>query len=78
MSKSDDGSGALLDWSPELHQAEGMIAVQIGGSVSDAVDLLLGEAKATRRSVEDIARDVVTRRLRFIPASEAHEPAAGS
>lgn len=76
MSENSDSAGPLLDWSPELHQAEGMIAAQVGGSVSDAVDLLLREARATGRSVEDIARDVVSRRMRF--AAETREPPAGS
>jgi hypothetical protein len=48
-----------------VHQAAGMIAVQLGITVADALVQLRARAFSTDRPIVDIARDVVARRLRF-------------
>ena len=49
----------------QVHQATGMIQVQLGMPTEDAFLLLRARAFASGRPVIDIARDVVERRLRF-------------
>jgi hypothetical protein len=48
-----------------VHQASGMVAVQLGISVNDALVRLRAHAFSVDRTVSDVARDVVERRLRF-------------
>jgi ANTAR domain/GAF domain len=50
-----------------IHQASGMIAVQIGISVEDGLDLLRAHAFAEGHPLSSVAEAVVTRRLRFRP-----------
>lgn len=50
----------------EVHQASGMVAVQLGVPVVDAEARLRAHAYAVNRSVVDVARDIVARRLRLI------------
>jgi hypothetical protein len=52
---------------PEVHQATGMITVQLGVSVAVALIRLRAYAYAHDRRLRDVARDVVARRLRFDP-----------
>ncbi len=52
---------------PEIHQATGMITVQLGVSAAVALIRLRAYAYAHERRLRDVARDVVTRRLRFSP-----------
>jgi hypothetical protein len=49
----------------EVHQATGMVAVQLGITVSDAAVRLRAFAYASNRSVAAVARDIVERRLRL-------------
>jgi hypothetical protein len=49
----------------EVHQATGMIIVQLGVTVEDAELLLRAHAFAAGRTVREIATDVVERRLDF-------------
>lgn len=49
-----------------VHQASGMIAVQLGVSVADALVRLRAHAFSKDRLVVEIARDVVDRRLRLV------------
>jgi hypothetical protein len=55
---------------PEVHQATGMITVQLGVSVAVALVRLRAYAYAHDRRLRDVARDVVARRLRFEPDTE--------
>jgi hypothetical protein len=58
----------------EVHQASGMVAVQLGLAVADAEARLRAHAYAVDRSVVDVARDIVDRHLRLIddePASQS-------
>ena len=49
----------------EVHQASGMISVQLGISVTDALVALRARAYAEARPVAAVAADVVARRLSF-------------
>ena len=48
-----------------IHQATGMIAAQLDDTVANALARLRAAAFASERPVDDIARDVVQRRVRF-------------
>lgn len=50
----------------EIHQASGMVAVQLGVAVADAEARLRAHAYAVNRSVVEVARDIVERRLRLV------------
>lgn len=58
---------------PEVHQATGMISVQAGVGLTEALLLLRARAYSSERSILDVAHDVVQRRLRFPPETEDHE-----
>jgi hypothetical protein len=51
----------------QVHQATGMILVQLGVSADAAFARLRAHAYAHGRRLADVARDVVERRLRFTP-----------
>jgi hypothetical protein len=55
---------AIADQS-ELYQAQGMVKVQLGVSLGDAMARLRAHAYATDRRLSDVAREVVARRLRL-------------
>ena len=55
---------------PEVHQATGMIIVQLGVSAEIAFARLRAHAFAHDRRLRDVARDVVGRRLRFNPGGD--------
>jgi hypothetical protein len=50
---------------PEVHQATGMITVQLGVTAAVALSRLRAYAYAHERRLHDVAADVVARRLRF-------------
>jgi hypothetical protein len=52
---------------PEVHQATGMITVQLGVTAAVALIRLRAYAYAHDRRLRDVAADVVARRLRFTP-----------
>jgi hypothetical protein len=64
-----DGGGPEQAGSPypEVHQATGMITVQLGVSMAVALVRLRAYAYAHDRRLRDVAADVVARRLRFDP-----------
>lgn len=49
----------------ELFQAQGMVMVQIGGTIAEAIARMRAYAYAESRSLSAVARDVVARRLHF-------------
>jgi len=55
----------------EIDQATGMVSVQLEVSIDDAFARLRAYAYAGDRSLTDVARDVVARRLRFSPDTTA-------
>jgi len=56
-----------------VHQASGMVSVQLGVSVREALVRLRAYAFGHERVLGDVARDVVTRRLRFNGSGEQQE-----
>ena len=48
-----------------VHQASGMVSVQIGADIADALTVLRARAFAQGRPMVEVARDVVDRKLRF-------------
>lgn len=50
-----------------VHQAAGMISVQLSGSITEALARLRARAFTDDRSVRSVADDVVARLLRFEP-----------
>lgn len=58
---------ALDERRAEVHQASGMVSVQLGITVDNALARLRAYAYASDLRLIDVARDVVARRLRFAP-----------
>jgi hypothetical protein len=54
------------DLRAEVHQASGMISSQLDISLQGALVRLRAHAYSDGRSINDVARDVVTRQLRFV------------
>ncbi len=67
--RTDPGDGQWLDHSlhgrAEVHQATGMVLVQLGISATDALARMRAYAFVEQRLLSDVAHDVVSRRLRF-------------
>ena len=49
----------------EVFQAQGMVMVQLGVSLAEAMLRMRAYAYAEERPLADVARDIVARRLRF-------------
>ena len=65
---SQDGYQAvdgLSEYRPEIHQATGMISVQLGVGIDEALSRLRARAFAAGLPLSALAADVVARRLRF-------------
>jgi hypothetical protein len=60
-------AGSAVPLCPEIHQATGMVSAQLGVGMSESLVRLRAYAFAEARPLADIARDVVTRQLRFPP-----------
>ena len=65
----DDPLGGSADfrstYHPQVHQATGMVQVQLGVTTEEAFALLRARAFATDRTLVQLASDVVARRIRF-------------
>lgn len=57
----------LLGTNPEVHQATGMVSVQIEDSLDAAAACLLDAAEVRRCTPNCVAAEVVARRVRFAP-----------
>jgi AmiR/NasT family two-component response regulator len=57
-------AGEPAHWA-EIHQATGMVSVQLGVSIDDAFVRLRAHAFADGRSLRHVSRDVITRRIRL-------------
>jgi hypothetical protein len=57
----EDGS----DFQHVVHQAAGMVSVQLDGTIAQALIRLRAHAFGSNRPLADVAQDVVSRRLRF-------------
>ncbi|NGY61300.1 GAF and ANTAR domain-containing protein [Lentzea sp. NEAU-D13] len=58
-----------FDSRAEVHQATGMLSVQLGVSMEEALTRLRGHAFAHDQPVVEVAHDVVARRLRLSPGT---------
>lgn len=65
---------ANADFQYVVHQASGMVAAQLDVSVGQALIRLRAHAFGNDRSLTDLARDVVDRRLRFDAQSGEKDP----
>jgi hypothetical protein len=69
MLSADDPTSAEHEMAPamrrEVHQATGMVQAQLDVSATDALAQLRAHAYTNNRPIEDVARDVVNRRLDF-------------
>jgi ANTAR domain len=61
----DPLTSGYFETRPEVHQATGMISVQLGISVDEAFIRLRARAFAENQSLSELAADVVARRIRF-------------
>jgi GAF domain-containing protein len=66
---------ASADFQYVVHQASGMVAAQLDVSVGQALIRLRAYAFGNDRTLTDVARDVVDRRLRFDAQSGEKDPA---
>ncbi len=62
-----EGLESAVDSRSELFQAQGMVMIQLGVSLSEAMSRLRAHAFAQERKLGDVARDVVARRLELEP-----------
>lgn len=56
---------AAADFQFVVHQASGMVSVQLDVTVAEALVRIRGHAFATGRPIGEVAEDIVARRLRF-------------
>jgi hypothetical protein len=69
-----DGLDDVLDDRIELFQAQGMVMVQLGVSLAEALSRIRAHAYAEGRRLDVVAADIIARRLRFEPdPPERHE-----
>ncbi|MEU5877992.1 GAF and ANTAR domain-containing protein [Spirillospora sp. NPDC047279] len=70
---------AFMDRWPQVHQATGMVSVQLDTDLASAFLRLRARAFADGRGLREVADDVVARRLRFTPDPDPPDspPAAG-
>jgi hypothetical protein len=62
-----------------VHQAAGMVSIQLGIGVTEALVRLRAHAFLTERSIDDVCRDIVERRLRLrLDGGSVGGPGAGS
>lgn len=60
-----NGVAADVGHRAELFQAQGMVMVQLGVSIGEALSRMRAYAYAEDRRLDDVARDIVARRLRL-------------
>ncbi|WP_243789356.1 GAF and ANTAR domain-containing protein [Saccharopolyspora gloriosae] len=65
-----EDSSWLADEHAEIHQASGMVQVQLGITTQAALLRLRAHAYTHQQELSDVARQVVTRRLRLTPDDE--------
>jgi len=68
-----DGLDEAIERSAELFQAQGMVMVQLGVSLAEALVRIRAHTYAENRRITDVARDIVARRLRFAPDQHGQE-----
>lgn len=65
------GAGGFFSYGAELHQAAGMVSVQLDVPVEEAMVRLRAHAYARGERLGEVAKAVVQRRLRFAPSEES-------
>jgi GAF domain-containing protein/ANTAR domain-containing protein len=60
-----DDTDGHAPYQMQVHQATGMVKVQLGVTIEEAFLMLRAHAFAADRPVAEVARDVIERRLRF-------------
>jgi AmiR/NasT family two-component response regulator len=55
----------------EIHQAAGILTVQLGVPITEALARLRAHALTTRRALIDVARDVIAHRLHLPAVTES-------
>lgn len=60
-----DGLAGAVEHRAELFQAQGMVMVQLGVSLAEALARMRAHAYAENRQLGELAADIVARRLRF-------------
>lgn len=60
-----DGLAGAVEYRAELFQAQGMVMVQLGVSLAEALARMRAHAYAENRQLGELAADIVARRLRF-------------
>jgi hypothetical protein len=68
------GLDEAVAYRAQIHQAAGMVAVQLRIPVDEALARLRAHAYVTDRSVGDVATDIVLRRLRLDDDHDRHDP----
>jgi AmiR/NasT family two-component response regulator len=63
----------MIEDRAEVHQATGMVSVQAGLDLAPSLVLLRAHSYAAERPILDIAREVISRTLRFDPEDDHHE-----
>jgi hypothetical protein len=61
----DDDASSRSTYQLQVHQATGMVQVQLGARTEEALLMLRARAFASGRTVAEVAIDVVARRIRF-------------
>jgi AmiR/NasT family two-component response regulator len=59
------GNGSPFEHRVEVHQAQGMVSVQVGCTLDEALSRMKIFAAATNSTLEQVADDVINRRKRF-------------
>jgi hypothetical protein len=62
-----DGLAGAVEHRAELFQAQGMVMVQLGVSLAEALARIRAHAYAQNRQLGEVAGDIIARRLRFDP-----------
>ena len=65
------GMDKVFENRAELHQAQGMVMVQMGISLTEALALMRAHAYANDADLNDLARDIVARRVSLDPGEGA-------
>ena len=60
----------VLAGRPDVYQAQGMLTIQLGVGLDEAMSRLRAYAFASERRIEDVAADIVARRLQIGPDDE--------
>lgn len=68
----DERTDALPLYDPQLHQATGMIAAQLGVGMDDAFARLRAHAFTLCRPLAEVAADVVARKVHMAPDRESY------